>query len=57
MWGGAVKNTIDMNVSNQELAIRKLKWKAPELKFNKGVMYKYARTVSCASEGCVTDEF
>ena len=53
----AVKNTIDMDVSNQELAIRKRKWKAPELKFNKGVMYKYARTVSCASEGCVTDEF
>jgi len=53
----AVKNTIDMDVSNQELAIRKRKWKAPKLKFNKGVMYKYARTVSCASEGCVTDEF
>ena len=53
----AVKNTIDMDVSNQELAIRKRKWKAPELKFNKGVMYKYAKTVSCASEGCVTDEF
>jgi len=53
----AVENTINMDVSVEELKIRKGKWKAPKLKFNKGVMYKYAKTVSCASEGCVTDEF
>ena len=29
----------------------------PELKAKKGVLYKYAKTVSSASEGCVTDEF
>ena len=53
----AVKNTINMDVSDEELEIRKGNWVAPQLKFKKGVMYKYAKTVSCASEGCVTDEF
>ncbi len=53
----AVKNTINMDVSDEELERRKGNWVAPQLKFKKGVMYKYAKTVSCASEGCVTDEF
>jgi dihydroxy-acid dehydratase len=53
----AVENTINMDVSDEELTARKRRWKAPKLKFEKGVMYKYAKTVSCASEGCVTDEF
>jgi len=53
----AIKNTIDFDVSEEELAKRKTNWKQPELKHKKGVLYKYARTVSCASEGCVTDEF
>ena len=53
----AVENTINMDVSDEELTARKRRWKAPKLKFKKGVMYKYAKTVSCASEGCVTDEF
>jgi len=53
----AVENTINMDVSDEELTARKGKWKAPQLKFKKGVMYKYAKTVSCASEGCVTDKF
>lgn len=53
----AIKNTIDFDVSAEELAKRKTNWKQPDLKHKKGVLYKYARTVSCASEGCVTDEF
>jgi dihydroxy-acid dehydratase len=53
----AIDNTINMDVSDQELETRKGNWVAPQLKFKKGVMYKYAKTVSCASEGCVTDEF
>ena len=53
----AVENTINMDVSDEELTARKRRWKAPKLKFEKGVMYKYAKTVYCASEGCVTDEF
>ncbi len=50
-------NSIILEVSDDELTKRKQKWKAPALKFERGVLYKYARTVSSASQGCVTDEF
>ncbi|WP_417557699.1 dihydroxy-acid dehydratase [Mesoflavibacter zeaxanthinifaciens] len=53
----AETNTIQLEVSEEELSQRKQSWKAPELKFNRGVLYKYAKTVSSASKGCVTDEF
>lgn len=53
----AVKNTIDVLISEEELADRRAKWVAPPLKVKKGVLYKYAKTVSSASQGCVTDEF
>lgn len=53
----AIKNTIDFNVSEEELLKRKSNWKQPDLKHKNGVLYKYARSVSCASKGCVTDEF
>ena len=53
----AIKNTIDFDVSDSEMETRRVNWKQPELKVKRGVLYKYARTVSCASEGCVTDEF
>ena len=53
----AKTNTISANISDEELKERKANWKQPALKFNKGVLYKYAKTVSSASEGCVTDEF
>jgi len=53
----AVKNTIIMEVSEEELTKRRANWKQPELKATRGVLYKYAKTVSSASEGCVTDKF
>ncbi|WP_299212807.1 dihydroxy-acid dehydratase [uncultured Dokdonia sp.] len=53
----AETNTINVEVSERELAARKANWIAPELKVKRGSLYKYARTVSSASEGCVTDEF
>ena len=53
----AETNSITVDVSDAELAKRKENWSQPELKFKKGVLYKYARSVSSASEGCVTDEF
>ena len=52
----AVKNTITLKISEAELALRKAKWKQPPLKATKGVLYKYAKQVKDASEGCVTDE-
>jgi len=53
----AETNAIILHVSDDELKERKEQWQAPELKFERGVLYKYARTVSSASKGCVTDEF
>lgn len=52
----AENNTIVLEVDDKTLSQRKENWKAPELKVNRGVLYKYARYVSSASEGCVTDE-
>jgi dihydroxy-acid dehydratase len=53
----AETNTIRLEVNEEELQERRKQWKAPELKFERGVLYKYAKTVSSASKGCVTDEF
>jgi dihydroxy-acid dehydratase len=50
-------NSIILEVSEKELELRKAKWTAPPLKVTRGVLYKYAKTVSSASLGCVTDEF
>ncbi|MFO0900810.1 MAG: dihydroxy-acid dehydratase [Pirellulales bacterium] len=49
------KNLIEVEVSAADLAARKAKWKAPPLKVSSGVLYKYVKLVSSASEGCVTD--
>ncbi|MBE8713742.1 dihydroxy-acid dehydratase [Sphingobacterium hungaricum] len=52
----AVNNTINLKVDEQTIAERRAKWSQPALKVTKGVLYKYAKTVSDASEGCVTDQ-
>ncbi|WP_281298977.1 dihydroxy-acid dehydratase [Flavobacterium limnophilum] len=52
----AVKNTINLKISDAEFAERKAKWVQPTLKATKGVLLKYARSVSSASTGCVTDK-
>lgn len=52
----AENNTIVLEVDDKTLQRRKEEWKAPDLKVSKGVLFKYARYVSSASEGCVTDE-
>ena len=52
----AEDNTIVLVVDDKELERRKAKWKAPKLKVSSGVLYKYAKAVSSASNGCVTDE-
>ncbi len=53
----AETNSIEVAIDPAEMERRKASWVQPELKFNKGVLYKYAKTVSSASQGCVTDEF
>ena len=52
----AVKNTINLRISEEELAERKANWVQPDLKVKKGVLLKYIRSVSSASTGCVTDK-
>ena len=52
----AVKNTINLKISDDEFAARKSEWIQPVLKVNKGVLLKYIRSVSSASTGCVTDK-
>ncbi len=52
----AVKNTLSLKVSDAVIAERKKNWKQPALKATKGVLYKYAKTVKPADQGCVTDE-
>ena len=52
----AVTNTLNLKVSDEEIAKRRAAWKQPALKATKGVLYKYAKFVKNASEGCVTDE-
>ena len=51
----AVNNTIDVNISEKDLISRRSNWIKPNLKFNSGILYKYCKNVSNASNGCVTD--
>ena len=48
---------ITVDVSDAELAERKTRWVRPESKYKRGVLAKYAKTVSSASEGAVTDKY
>jgi dihydroxy-acid dehydratase len=52
----AVKNTINLKIPDAEYAERLANWVQPDLKVTKGVLLKYARSVSSASTGCVTDK-
>ncbi len=48
--------TMQLFVSDEELAARRNSWHQPALKVSKGLLFKYARQVKDASQGCVTDE-
>jgi dihydroxy-acid dehydratase len=48
---------ITVDVSDAVLAERKSRWVRPESKYKRGVLAKYAKTVSSASEGAVTDKY
>ncbi|HEX2198043.1 MAG TPA: dihydroxy-acid dehydratase [Burkholderiales bacterium] len=51
----AKKRLIQLNVSARELAARRKKWKAPRPRYERGLLAKYMKLVSTASEGAVTD--
>lgn len=52
----AVKNSLEVDLSDEDIAERFKGWKTPAYKVTRGTLYKYIKNVSTASEGCVTDE-
>ncbi len=52
----AVENKINVNIPAEEIAARKAKWVQPEPRYKYGVLAKYAKLVTSASEGAVTDK-
>jgi dihydroxy-acid dehydratase len=51
----AHKLLIQLNVPDEEIARRRAAWKAPEQKYTRGVLAKFAKLASTASRGAVTD--
>lgn len=51
----AEARTMNLEVTDAELASRRNAWKAPPLKATQGTLYKYIKCVGTASEGCITD--
>ncbi|KYG80403.1 dihydroxy-acid dehydratase [Roseivirga seohaensis] len=52
----AIQNRISLDIPSEEITQRKAEWKAPALKVSRGALYKYAKAVASASEGCITDQ-
>ena len=48
---------ITVHLSDEEMTQRIVRWQRPEARYTRGVLAKYARTVSSASEGAVTDKY
>ncbi len=46
---------LNVDVGPEEMTVRLADWQAPPLRYSRGVLNKYARLVSCASKGAVTD--
>jgi dihydroxy-acid dehydratase len=53
----AEKRRITLDLPAKEISARLAKWKAPEPRYTRGALAKYARSVSSASLGAVTDRF
>ncbi len=51
----AVNNSINVDLSETELANRKANWKKPAPRYKRGVLAKYAALTKSASQGAVTD--
>jgi dihydroxy-acid dehydratase len=50
-----VKHSLTLDIPAKEIAARLSKWKKPKPRYDRGVLAKYAKLVSTASEGAVTD--
>jgi dihydroxy-acid dehydratase len=53
----AERRVLQLNVPDEELALRHEKWRPPDQRYRNGVLAKYAALVSSASLGAVTDKF
>ena len=53
----AVGNKISVNLTDAELEARRANWQPYEPRYKRGVLAKYAHTVTSASTGAVTDKF
>ena len=51
----AANKRIDVDLTEEEIKRRRDNWVKPPYKYNKGILGKYIKLVSSASEGCVTD--
>ena len=51
----AINNKLDVKLSPEEIEKRRNEWVPPSLKAERGILYKYAKAVSSASQGCITD--
>jgi dihydroxy-acid dehydratase len=51
----AHQQLIELNISEAELAARKAAWRAPEPRYTRGVLAKFAKLAASASRGAVTD--
>jgi dihydroxy-acid dehydratase len=50
------RNQINLLIDDVTLQKRKAAWKAPQLNAKNGILFKYAKQVKTAADGCVTDE-
>ena len=51
----AEQRLLQLNVAEEELVRRRAEWKQPQPRYTRGVLAKYAKLVSTASRGAVTD--
>jgi len=51
----AVNNKLEVKLTPEEIESRRNAWEAPSLKADRGILFKYAKAVSSASQGCITD--
>jgi len=49
-------NTLNVELSDEELVQRRAAWRMPPYKATRGTLHKYIKSVKDASQGCVTDE-
>jgi len=49
------KRRVDVDLTDEELEERRKVWKRPDQSGTRGILKKYAYTVSSASRGCITD--